>query len=115
MIIARTARLDAAGATARRDSERVDPATTRGDRSAWAAVLVGIAVVIVAQVYGLLEGELTLDVTTARIGGWMAGFGGWPNVGPAVTVLAAGVVLSLVGLFGTVRGAGALDPPQAER
>ena len=112
IVIARTARLDEAGAIARRDPERVD---TRGDWSAWAAVLAGVAVVLGAHLYAVLAGESTLDFTSSRLGGWVDGLGELPRVGPVVMVAAAGLLLSLAGLFGTVRGASAPDRPPAER
>ena len=112
VIIARTARLDEEGAAARRDPSRVDAAKTRSDRLAWAAVLVGVAVGVAAQVYGLFGGELTFDFTTSRIGGWTDGLGEVPRVGPVVMVLAAGLLVYLAGLFATVRGTGTPDPPQ---
>ena len=98
-IIARTARLDDERATTSRDASWVAAIKARSDRRAWAAAIAGLAVGLGAQGYRLLSGESTLNLTSSRIGGGMDGVIELLHGGPAVVVLAAGLLLYLAGLF----------------
>ena len=110
-IIARTARLDDDRATASRDASRVAAIKAGSDRPAWAAAIAGLAVGLGAQAYRLLSGESTLNLTSSRIGGGMDHVIEFLYGGPAVVILAAGLLLYLAGLFALLGETPPARPP----
>jgi hypothetical protein len=102
-ISARIARLDEERAADASEPPRVAVAEARRDRLAWVVALVGVTVGLGAQAYGLVVGEATLDLTSLRISGGMDGIDEMLPESPAVAVLAAGLLLYLVGLFASLR------------
>ena len=105
IIMASTARLEEQRAAASDDAPPI-VTRTRSDRLAWATMLTGVVVGLGAQVYSLLTGEATLDLTSSRIGGGIQGLIEVPHGSPTVLFLAAGLLLYLSGLFGPLRGTG---------
>jgi len=105
-ITARIARLDEERAAGAGEPPRVARAQSGRDRLAWAAALVGVAIGLGAQAYRLVLGEATLDLISPRISGGMNGVVEMLPASPAVAVLAAGLLLYLVGLFAPLRGTG---------
>lgn len=97
-IVARTARLDEEVPSVSGDLLRDPAARVRSDRPWWAAALVGGGAGLGVQVFGLLSGEMPLDLTSPRIGGGIEML--VPS--PSVVVLAAGLLLYLAGIFGPI-------------
>jgi hypothetical protein len=69
-----------------------------------AACRTALAAALGARVYSLAAGESTLAFSSARIAGGTTGPLEMPGAEPAVLVLAAGLVLYLVGLLASLRG-----------
>ena len=75
---------------------------------AWTAALVGVTVGVGAQAYRIAVSAMTLDLTSLRIirefklTPWL--MDGVPP-SPAIAVLAAGLLLYLIGLFAPLRRA----------
>ena len=109
-IVARTARVP--DPLPPSDTSRIVEVRAGRDRPAWAAALVGLAVALGARVYSLAAGEAPLAFPSARIAGGTTGPLEMPGAEPAVLVLAAGLVLYLVGLLASLRGTARRgDPP----
>jgi hypothetical protein len=72
IVMARLARVDQERPVVRQEMPRPRAAVgARGDRAAWAASLLGVAIAGGAQWYGVLTGESTLGLTWLRAGGGM--------------------------------------------
>jgi len=95
-IITRIARLDDGPTIHHRTA--VD---AQRDRPTWAAVLAGIASEV--PIYRMLSGEIPLNLTSTRLGGWEERLTDIPTAAPAV-ILAVGLLLYFVGLLAPVDG-----------
>ena len=97
-IITRIARLDDGPTIHHRTA--VD---AQRDRPTWAAVLTGIAIASGVPIYRMLSGEIPLNLTSTRLGGWEERLTDIPTAAPAV-ILAVGLLLYFVGLLAPVDG-----------
>ena len=64
-------------------------------------MLAGIAIGVGVPVYRVLTGEISLNLTSTRIGGWGERLTDIPTATPAV-ILAVGLLLYLAGLLAPV-------------
>jgi hypothetical protein len=96
-VAARIARVDE-GLTPRFGPElRAVTQTAKHDWLAWSGALAGFVVGLAAEVYILLTGELPLDLTSSRIGGWNSLIQ-MPDAGVTVFFLTVGLSLYFAGI-----------------
>lgn len=101
-IMRRIAQIDATRAPAPRTATTAISPHSRIDRRVRMATRSGAALALTTQMYALLSGEATIPLASSLLKGGMQGLIALPPAQPSTLFLAAGVLVYLAGLFGSV-------------
>ncbi len=101
-IMQRIAQIDATRAMVPHKAPTAIVSQSRIDRRVRMATHGGAATAITAQMYALFSGEATVHLASSLLKGGMQGLIALPPAQPSTLALAAGVLVYVAGLFGSV-------------